>query len=295
VILIFVASLCLNPDTVRTGLFSEVGGLIGKKGADAIQSALNTSNPHAKGLVASAMAIVALIVTATGFFIELQGALNAIWKVEPRPGAGIWGFIKTRLLSFAMLVAIGFLLMVSLVVSTGLAAVATYFNHLMPGLTALGIILNLVFSFIVISVLFAMIFKVLPDVRISWRDCWVGAGCTAFLFTGGKFLLGLYLGKNSTVSAYGAAGSIVLILLWVYYSGQILFFGAEMTKVYANECGTRLVPKRHAQWMTGCDPTVPSTTQKAQPKPDRKAELVNDLRNEVEELRATVQRKKRHA
>jgi membrane protein len=249
VIVIFIASLWVDQKAVHTELFGEVGGLIGQKGADAIESALNATNPHAKGLLASILAVGALILTASGLFIELQGALNAIWGVQAKPGQGIWGFIKNRLLSFSMLLVIGFLLLVSMVVSVGLAAAGKYFSGLAPGLGVISTIISLLVSFAVITVLFAMIFKILPDVRIAWRDVWVGAAITALLFTTGKFLLGLYLAKNSTVSAYGAAGSLVLILLWVYYSAQILFFGAEFTQVYANRFGVRLEPKRHAQWV----------------------------------------------
>src|SRR5205807_6725322 len=184
-----------------------------------------------------------------GLFMELQGDLNIIWGVQPKTGQGVWGFVKTRILSFAMVVGIGFLLMVSLVVSAAVSAVGKYFSSLVPGLGLISVILNIAFSFAVITVLFATIFKVLPDVRIAWRDVWVGAVITALLFTAGKFALGLYLGKNSSVSAYGAAGSLVLILLWVYYSAQILFFGAEVTEAYANRFGVRLAPKPHAEWI----------------------------------------------
>src|SRR6185437_13336798 len=203
-----------------------------------------------KGLMASAIAIVTLIITATGLFIELQDALNTVWRVEVKPGRGVWGFVRDRLLSFAMVVGIGFLLLVSLLVSTALAAFSKYVNELMPGLGILPVVMGDVISFLVILVLFALIFKVLPDVKIAWRDVWVGGVVTSLLFTAGKFLLGWYLGRSTTVSAYGGAGSIVLILLWVYYSAQILFFGAEVTKVYANRFGTRLRPVSYARWVS---------------------------------------------
>jgi membrane protein len=269
---------------VRTGLLSEVGGLIGKKGADAIESALTMSDPHTKGLLASGIAIATLILTATGLFIELQSDLNLIWGVEVKPGQGVRGFIKNRLLTFAMVVAIGFLLMVSLVLSAVIAALGHYFNSMAPGLNAIWTIVNLLVSFGVITVLFAMVFKILPDVNIAWRDVWIGAGFTAFLFTAGKFLLGLYLGKNSTVSAYGAAGALVLILLWVYYSAQILFFGAELAQVYANRYGVRLEPKSHARWVSPPEQrSDPETTSSK-----RKVQLVLELREEVECLRSMV-------
>jgi membrane protein len=212
VIVIFIASLFFEEKDVRGSLFGQVGGLIGEKGSSAIESALSASSAHKKGMLASALAVLTLLVTSTGLFIELQSALNSIWGVESKPGQGIKGFIKNRLLSFATILGIGFLLVVSLVVSAAISAVSKYFSTLVPGLDVLWMIVNFVISLGVITALFAMIFKILPDVKIAWRDVWIGAALTSLLFTVGKFLLGLYLGQNSSVSAYGTAGSIVLIL-----------------------------------------------------------------------------------
>jgi membrane protein len=308
VILIFIASLWLDEQMVRSELFGQVGGLIGAKGAQAIESTLEASNPQKQGLIASILAIGTLILTATGLFIELQSDLNQIWGVKAKPGQGIWGFIKVRLLSFGTLVGIGFLLLVSLVISAALSAAGKYFTGFAPGLNVLWMVFNFAFSFLVITALFAMIFKVLPDIKIAWRDVWVGAGLTALLFTIGKFLLGLYLGKNSTVSAYGAAGSLVLILLWVYYSGQILFFGAEFTRVYANRFGVKPQPKLHAEWISPPQETKQEKPTKANAEPEeksrtpayarthtdkaggRKEELVGEIREEVESLRELVER-----
>jgi len=293
IIVLFVASLWFNRASVQKELFEQLGGLVGAKGAQTIQSTLAASLPHDQGAIASIIAAVALGLTATGLFIELQSALNTIWGVEAKPGQGIWGFVKTRLLSFTIVLGIGFLLLVSLVLSAALAAMGKYFSALVPGLTVLWTIANAVVSFGVITLLFAMIYKVLPDVRIRWREVWVGSITTALLFTIGKFLLGLYLGRNSTVSAYGAAGSLVLVLLWVFYSGQILFFGAEITQVYACRYGTAFEPKVHAQWVT----SQPQAQKKPAPvKPSRASrrqrELVNDLRQEVETLRGLRDRLK---
>jgi membrane protein len=284
----------MNEQTVRSGLFGEVGGLVGKKGAQAIQSALQASDPQGKGLLASALAIGALILTATGLFIELQGDLNIIWGVQEKPGRGVWGFVKTRILSFAMVVTVGFLLLVSLMVSAALSAFGKYFSALIPGLAVISVALNIIFSFVVITVLFAMIFKVLPDVKITWRDVWVGAVITALLFTAGKFALGLYLGTNQSVSAYGAAGSLVLILLWVYYSAQILFFGAEVTEAYANRFGIRLEPKAHAEWIHDARCATPKhkpedAQRAARPRHyasrNRREELIKELRDQVHALK----------
>jgi len=296
VIILFLVSLVVDPSDIRTMMFSEVGGLIGEQSAKAIESAMVAQSQSNKGSLASIIAIATLVITATGLFIELQDALNTIWGVKEKPGQGILGFIKNRLLSFAMVVGVGFLLLVSLVVSTGLSALGKYMNGLIPGLEALWNVTNIVVSFVVIAALFALIFKILPDVKIRWRDVWVGAGVTALLFTGGKFLLGMYLGRNSAVSAYGAAGSLVLILLWVYYSAQILFFGAEVTQVYANRFGARLEPAKNAEWVATAEPTSKSKSlAKAQKSkktgseiPDRRSRLIWNLRKEVESLRAQV-------
>ena len=295
VIIIFIASLVFDEKMVQGALFGQVGGLVGEKGAEAIQSALTASNPQKQGMIASVLAVLMLIVTSTGLFIELQTALNRIWDVETKPGQGLKGFIKNRLISFAIIVAIGFLLVVSLVVSAAISILSEYFSTLVPGLDVLWTIINLALSLAVITALFAMVFKVLPDVKVAWRDVWIGAALTAFLFTAGKFLLGLYLGKNATVSAYGAAGSVVLILLWVYYSAQILFFGAEFTQVYANRYGTELEPKPHAQWAEEKSTPASRKVPKRGRAPEiqstgRQGVLVRLLKDDVESLRRVVRR-----
>jgi membrane protein len=297
-IAIFMASLVFDPTSVRTQMFSEVGGVIGKKSAEAIEAAMSAQYQTNKGLFASAIAIVTLLVTSTGLFIELQDALNSIWGVEAKPGHGIMGFVRIRLLSFAMVVGIGFLLLVSLLVSAALAALSKFMNDLFPGVGIVSIITSDLVSFGVIAVLFALIFKVLPDVKIAWRDVWIGAVVTSLLFTAGKFLLGWYLGRSTTISAYGAAGSVVLVLLWVYYSAQILFFGAEITKVYANRFGAHLQPASYARWVDQqppAQPTIPKSTA-AKPNPKtvrqsgRQTQLLSELKEEVESLRRQVGR-----
>lgn len=287
VIVIFIASLWFDENRVRTQLMDEVGGLVGKKGADAIRSALSMANPAGTGGVASLVALGTLVLTSTGLFIELQAALNAVWSVRARGGRWFQTFLKNRLLSFALVLVIGFLLVVSLVVSAAIGAASKYVAGIVPGLDAVWLVANALVSLLVVTVLFAMIFKLLPDVRIAWRDVWVGATVTAVLFTAGKLLLGWYLGRNTAVSSYGAAGSVVLILLWVYYSAQILLFGAELTQVYANRCGARLVPKPHAEWiLPGSEPAAVRVKPHALRAHDRKAELVAELRRRVDALRA---------
>jgi membrane protein len=250
-----------------------------------------------KGAFASAAAIITLVLTATGMFIELQDALNTIWRVETKPGHSMMGFIRIRLMSFAMIVGIAFLLLVSLIVSAALAALSRYVNELLPGLGILSVVASDLVSFIVVTVLFALIFKILPDVKIAWRDVWVGGAVTSLLFTLGKFLLGWYLGHSTTISAYGAAGSLVLILLWVYYSAQILFFGAEVTKVYATRFGKEVYPASYARWITAPQSAKESEKKSApfepapamrEKRPDRRTQLVSELREEVESLRSIV-------
>ena len=295
IIVIFVASLFLNASSVRNALFEQVGGMLGRQSAVAIQSSLSAWAPAAQGVIATVLAIATLIASATGLFIELQSDLNTIWGVEEKSGQGLLGFIKNRLLSFAMVVAIGFLLLVSLVLSAALAGFAKYLNALVPGLHILSLGLHAIVSLAVITVLFAMIFKVLPDVKIAWRDVWIGAAMTSLLFTAGKFALGFYLGRSSTVSAYGAAGSVVLILLWVYYSAQILFFGAELTQAYANRYGAHLEPKPNAQWVPAYQLLMMKQDIKSKPKPVKKSpalarqeQLLSELKQEIESLRTRV-------
>jgi len=190
-----------------------------------------------------------LIWSASNVFSQLQDALNTIWEVQPKP-AGIVGSLKRRLLPMSMVLGIGFLLMVSLVLSAGLVALGHFFSGLLPGMPVLWEVVNFVVSFAVVTGLFAAIYKLLPDVEIKWSDVWIGAAVTALLFTVGKLLIGLYLGNASIGSTYGAAGSLLVVLVWVYYSAQILFFGAEFTQVYARRYGSQIVPSEHAVPLT---------------------------------------------
>jgi membrane protein len=292
VIIVFLTSLLFDRADVQSVLFDQLQGVFGSSGADAIRAALKASFPQQQGIVASLIAIGTLLVMATGLFVELQGALNAIWGVERKPGYGIRGFIMGRLLSFGMILCIGFLLLVSLVVSAIVSALGKYLSDLLPGMELFWMVTNNLVSLGIVSLLFAMIFKILPDVNISWRDVWVGAVVTGILFTVGKFLLGQYLGRNAAVSAYGAAGSVVLILLWVYYSSQILFFGAEITQVYAARFGTRLQPKHYAQWINP-EKAQPAGQPRGKVEPkganesaeQRQERLLTELRNQVEGMK----------
>jgi membrane protein len=245
-IVIGVAGLVWGREAVQGQLVGELQGLVGPQGGEAIQTMIANAGKERTGVLATIVGVVTILFGATGVFVQLQNALNRVWSVEAKPGAGLWSFLRTRLISFGMMLGIGFLLLVSLVLSTAVAAVNTWATGRMPGLEVLAQILTFLGSFALTTLLFAMIFKVLPDVEIAWRDVWVGAVTTALLFTVGKLLIGLYLAKSSVASTYGAAGSLVILLLWIYYSSQILFLGAEFTEVYASRYGSHIRPSEHA-------------------------------------------------
>ena len=218
---------------------------IDPSGVKVIQDiAANASKPHS-GIIATTIGIVLALFGASGVFGQLQDALNTIWGVRPKPGGGIMGFIRTRFLSFAMVGGVCFLLLVSLTVETLLRGLRQYLQNMMPGGDIVALTLFLLFDMAVAVLLFAMIFRYLPDAKIEWREVWVGATLTAVLFALGKFALGFYLGSGAAGSAYGAASSLITLLLWIYYAAQILLFGAEFTQVYANTYGARVVPMEH--------------------------------------------------
>ena len=247
-IVIAVAGLVWGREAAEGQIYRQFDNLVGPQGAAALQTMVGNAAKQGdkSGVLAALLAGVTALFGATGVFAQLQSSLNKIWNVEPKPDRGIMGFIMTRVISFGMILGIGFLLLVSLVVSAGLAAVNSYMSGLIPGSEAVFQVIHFVIAFAVVTLLFAMMYRFLPDVKIAWRDVWIGAGITALLFTIGKFLIGLYLGHSSAASVFGAAGSLVVVLLWIYYSTQILFFGAELTQVYARRYGSNIVPDEHA-------------------------------------------------
>lgn len=247
IVIIALIGLFFGQDAAQSAIMGQVSNLVGEQSAAAIKDMIQRAEQPSTGLFATAVALVTLLFGASGVFGQLQDALNTVWGVELREGRGVWGFIKDRFLSFVAVVGTGFLLLVSLVLSSALAALGKWFSGVLPVPEAVLQSLNFLLSFVVITGLFALIFKVLPDARVAWHDVWVGAALTAALFTIGKFAIGLYLGKSDVASAYGAAGSLVIILVWVYYSSQILLYGAEFTQVYANRLGGRIVPAPDAQ------------------------------------------------
>ena len=250
VIAIGVASFLFEQSQVQGRIIEQLQGLLGEDGAELVREMLiSAQSQDSNSFLATVVGVVLLIVGASGLFIQLQDALNTVWNVRARTDEGIWGLVRDRLLSFGMVLAIGFLLLVSLTLSAALTAASGFIGSGgLPGVDFLWQIANAVVSFGIITLLFGLIYKILPDAKINWSDVWIGAAITALLFTIGKWLIGLYLGNSSAASAYGAAGSFVVLLLWIYYSAQILLFGAEFTQVYANRFGSRIRPDKHATY-----------------------------------------------
>ena len=234
-----------------TGIQSQVSGLIGEQGGKAVQAMVDAAASKPRGgIIATVIGTITLLFGAAGVFGQLQDALNTIWEVAPKPGRGVWGFIRDRFLSFAMIGGICFLLLVSLVVSTVLAGMDKSLGSAVPGWKLLWAVVNFVVSLGVVTLLFALMYKILPDVKMKWRDVWIGAFVTAIFFGIGKWAIGTYLGHAGVSSAYGAAGSLVVVLLWVYYATQIFLFGAAFTKVYANQLGGKPAPDSQAVGLT---------------------------------------------
>jgi membrane protein len=250
IIAIAIIGLVFGKEAAQDRVVEQFQDLVGEGGADAIRTMIVSIDRPRAGIIATVTGVAALMFGAGNMFLSLQDSLNTIWEVTPKPGRGIRNMIRERFLSFAMVLGTGFLLLVSLLISTGLAAFSEYLTGILPELYYISQAVNLIISLGIITLLFAMIFKVLPDVIIAWSDVWIGAAVTALLFTVGKYFIGLYLGHISTESAYGAAGSLVILLLWVYYSALILLLGSEFTQVYANRHGSRVVPAEHAMPLT---------------------------------------------
>ena len=246
VLLAIVGVLFRNdPAGAWSKVTEQMGYFLDPSAMQVIQDIAQKASEPAKSVVATIIGFVLAIFGASGVFGQLQDALNTIWGLKAKPGAGIWGFLRARFLSFAMVGGICFLLLVSLVIEGVLKGLSQYLQGSVPGGATAAFCIYLIFDLVVVLLLFAMIFKYLPDAKIHWRDVWVGAALTAFLFLAGKWALGLYLGSGAAGSAYGAASSLITLLLWIYYSSQILLFGAEFTQVYADEFGSPVEPNEY--------------------------------------------------
>ena len=240
VIVISVAGLVFGADAVRGAVFAQIDGLMGAEAAKAIQELLRSVSKPSTGILGTVLGVVVLLIGATTVFGELQDALDRIWRAPARAtSSGLVTLVRTRLLSFGMILGIAFLLMVSLVAGAGIAALGTWWGGWFEGWEMLAQIINSVVGFLMTTAVFAMIYKLMPRVRVSWGDVWVGAVVTALLFTAGRFLISLYIGKTGIASGFGAAGSVAVVFVWVYYSAQIFLVGAEFTWVYAQRFGSR--------------------------------------------------------
>lgn len=244
VIVIAIAGAIFGRDAVSEQISGQLTGLIGKEGATVVEGLVATASNTGRGVVAGVVGIVVLLFGATTVFAELQSALDRIWHVPEREKPqGVWAILRARLLSFGLILALAFMLMISLVVSAVTASLGTWVGGLMPGSAVLLYIVNTLISLTFLSVLFAMIYKLMPTTPVAWRDVRVGAIVTAVLFEAGKLLIGLYIGKSGITESFKAAGSLVVLLAWVYYAAQIFLLGAEFTKVYADEHGSGTTDK----------------------------------------------------
>jgi len=257
VLVISIAGLFFGAEAARGEIFAQINGLVGEQGAAAIQGILAATHRAGGGGVAAVIAFGVLILGATSAFAELKSSLDDIWKAPPPLGAGWKTLLRARLLSFSIVLALAFMLLVSLVVNAALAVVDRFWGQLWTAswFAPVAEVISATFAFAVVTMLFAVIFKMLPNARIAWRDVIMGAIITALLFSVGKRLIGIYLGNSAVASSYGAAGSVVALMLWIYYSAQIFFFGAELTRQYELQFGS----------LRGTDPSHPNATGAAPP------------------------------
>jgi membrane protein len=265
IVIISLAGFFLGQEAVSGQLFHQISGIVGQASAKQIQEMISNASLSGKGTVSLIIGIVTLLIGATSMFGEMQDSINGIWGIKVHPKAGIKAVIKNRLLSFGMVGTLGFLLLVSLAATTVVEGLGDRLKNIFPGgSVVLFYIINLLLTLATTTVLFAGVFKVLPDAKNRWKDVWIGAGATAVLFLIGKFLIGLYIAKSNVGSTYGSAGSLIVLLLWIYYSSFILYFGAEFTKHYLVEYGNGIQPNKYAVPMEGS--IVASAEPKKQPQ-----------------------------
>jgi membrane protein len=248
VIVVALTSLFFQRDVITTHVFNQISSIMGVDTATQIQNMINGSPGHNKTVVATILGVVTILIGASGVFKQLQKALNNIWEVSPSPRKKVFTMLRTRLFSFGLILTVGFLLLVSLLLTTMLAALSTWIlSHWPDFILFLFVIFNMLLSFAVVRLLFAFMFKILPDAKVEWKHVWLGSMLTSFLFILGKSAIGFYLSKTNPGSAYGAAGSVVLILVWVSYSSVILFYGAEFTRAFADHITGRVNPTEIAE------------------------------------------------
>jgi membrane protein len=250
IIVIAIVGFVFGDAAARGEISAAMDDVLGADGAEAIQTMIQNASQPGAGILATVIGIVTLFLSASGLFVNLQDSLNTIWEVTLKPGLGLLATIKARLLSFSMVLGVGFLLLVSLVVNAVLAMLGRFLQETLPGGALVWQVVNFAISVGIITLLFAMIYKVLPDVKLGWSDVWIGSIITALLFILGQMAIGFYLGISDVGSSYGAAGSLVVVLVWIYYSAQILFFGAEFTQVYAKRYGSGIRPEEHAMFLS---------------------------------------------
>lgn len=255
VICIAIAGLVFGQDAAQGAMVGQLRGMMGDQAATAVQAMIASAGNKSSGIWATVIGLVTLLITATGVFGEMQTSLNVIWKAQAP--AGVSGMLKARAASLGLVATLGFLLLVSLVVSAALTALGATMNRVVPGIDKMLQVANFVVSFLMVSALFAAIYKILPDRQLRWKDVAVGAVATAFLFTFGKTLIGLYIGSSSVATSYGAAGALVVLLLWIYYSSQIFLLGAEFTKVWASHHGSAEAFAARKEPSSGATAAVP--------------------------------------
>ena len=265
-LIIFIAGMFLGREAVEGSVYEQVRSFIGNESAAQVQDMIKNAALADKGVFAGVVGIVMLLIGATSMFAELQDSINGIWGLKQKASVGFMQMVKTRLLSFGIIGSLVFLLLVSLGASTLIEVLGNKLTSLLPEVTVIILaIINYIFNFVLTTLLFAVVFRVLPDAKIRWRDVLPGAIATSILFLVGKFLISFYIGTSDVGSTYGAAGSLVVLLVWIYYSSIILYFGAEFTKYYAFDKGARVQPDKYFKWESGRTPNVPASEEKDNP------------------------------
>jgi membrane protein len=272
IVVIYLFGFFLGREAVQGSIYEQLQAFVGQDAAAQIQEIIKNASISDKGTVAAIIGVITLLIGATSMFGEIQDSINGIWGLKPKKSAGIMVLLKSRLLSFGMIATLGFLLLISLAATAVVETVGESLRAKLPDVTVwVFYAINLILTLGVTTVLFAIIFKVLPDARIKWKDVWPGAIATSILFLIGKFLISLYISKSDVGSTYGAAGSLVVLLVWVYFSSFILYFGAEFTKFYMLNSGVRIQPEKYAEFVNTTPPGEPSSVRKEQTHAKQKA------------------------